>query len=560
VKLTIKTWLIGLLGALVLCIGVIGVVTTQNLKVAHADLQLVGTEQLPVVRAIGDMKYAMTRYRLRVVRTAETPDPVGQAKNRKDLALAQKDIDASVARYHDLVARDPVQAELAQKFDGQWQEATRWHDKVLDMGAAGQIPAAVDLFGAESKTSFDATIKTLNDAETLANDQANEMVANGLTSYKQTLMLSWGAVIAGLALGAGGLILLLTQVTGPIRRIIQVMQAMADGKLDADIPYGQNHNELGEMARTLIVFRDGLRQNDEIRARQAEQERINQQALAEERTAIADDFQRTMGALADSFVQSSQDVAGAANALSGTAHETARQVQVVAQAAEVASANVTTVAAGADELSASIREINAQVAHSATMASAAAEEAIRTDQNIRDLAVAAQKIGDVVALIQAIASQTNLLALNATIESARAGEAGKGFAVVASEVKALAQQTGRATDEISAKIGEIQAATDIAVGSISSIVHQIETIREVTTAIAGAVEEQGAATNEIAANTQRAATGATDVTSTISDVGAAAQETGVASNRLMTLSGDLSEQSERLKTEVESFVRNLRMA
>ncbi|HVZ29980.1 MAG TPA: methyl-accepting chemotaxis protein [Asticcacaulis sp.] len=559
-KLTIKTWLIGLLGALVLCIGVIGVVTTHNLKAAHEDLQLVGTEQLPVVRAIGDMKYAMTRYRLRVVRTAETPDPVGQAKNRKDLALAQKDIDTSVAKYHDLVAKDPAQAELAAKFNNEWKEATKWHDKVLDMGAVGQIPEAVDLFGAESKTTFDAAIKTLNDAEALANDQGDKMLARGLTSYRQTLMLSWGTVIAGLALGLGGLVLLLSQVTGPINRIIQVMQAMADGKLETDIPYGKNHNELGHMARTLIIFRDGLRENEAIRARQTEQERRNQETLTEERTAIADDFQRTMGALADSFVQSSQDVAGAANALSGTAHETARQVQAVVRAAEVASANVTTVAAGADELSASIREINAQVAHSAVMAGAVAEEAVRTDQNIRDLAIAAQKIGDVVALIQAIASQTNLLALNATIESARAGEAGKGFAVVAAEVKALAQQTGRATDEISAKIGEIQSATDIAVSSISSIVHQIESIREVTTAIAGAVEEQGAATSEIAANTQRAAEGATDVTSTISDVGAAAQETGTASNRLMTLSGDLSEQSERLKSEVEAFVRNLRVA
>jgi methyl-accepting chemotaxis protein len=353
------------------------------------------------------MKYAMTRYRLRVVRTAETPDPVGQAKNRKDLALAQKDIDTSVAKYHDLVANDPAQADLAQKFDSEWKEATQWHNKVLDMGAAGQIPQAVDLFGAESKTTFDATIKTLNDAEALANDQANKMVASGLTSYKQTLMLSWGTVIAGLALGLGGLLLLLTQVTGPINRIIQVMQALADSKLDTEIPYGQNYNELGHMARTLIVFRDGLRQTETIRAKQVEQERLNQQSLAEERTAIADDFQRTMGALAESFVRSSQDVAGAANALSGTAHETARQVQTVVQAAEIASANVTTVAAGTDELSASIREINAQVAHSANMASAASEEAIRTDRNIRDLAEAAQKIGDVVAQIQAIASQTN---------------------------------------------------------------------------------------------------------------------------------------------------------
>ena len=558
-KLTIKTWLIGLLSSLVCCIGVIGLITTGNLKAAHDDLELVGGRQLPVVRAIGDIKYALTRYRLRVVRTAETVDPQGVAKNRHDLGLAQKDIDASITEYHRLVAGDDEQAALAETFDKQWRTANEWHEKVLDLGASGHPAEAVDLFGAESKTTFDATIKTLNDAELKANGIADTAVAKNLKTYRAAQMLSWTAILAGLALGVLGFILLLRQVTGPIHRIIAVMKALAAGDLSAEIPFTSNSNELGDMARTLTVFRDSLREAEALRGDQACQAEQAAKRRTDERIAMADQFHRTVGALAHAFVTSSQDLEITARTLSGTAGATSEKVGAVTQAAADASENVTTVAAGTDELTASIREINTQVTRASGMAGDAAEEAFNTDRNIRELSSAAQKIGDVVALIQAIAPQTNLLALNATIEAARAGDAGKGFAVVASEVKSLAQQTAKATDEISVRITEIQHATDVAVASISSIVARIETIREVTTAIAGAVEEQGAATSEIADNTRRAAQGTQDVSGTIADVGQAVEETGQASGQLLDLSASLSRQSDRLKSEVDAFVDQLRV-
>ena len=558
-KLTIKTWLIGLLSSLVCCIGVIGLVTTGNLKASHNDLELVGGRQLPIVRSIGDIKYALTRYRLRVVRTAETVDPEGVAKNRRDLGLAQKDIDASIAEYHKLTAGDPEQAAMAETFDKQWRTANEWHEKVLDLGAAGHPAEAVDLFGAESKTTFDATIKTLNQAGLKANSIADMAVAKNLANYRTVQILSWTAILAGLALGALGFILLFRQVTGPIQRIIAVMKALAAGDLSVEIPFTTTHNELGDMARTLTVFRDSLREAEALRRDQSVQAEMAARQRTEERIAMADQFHRSVGALAQAFVSSSQDLEVTARTLSGTAGTTSRKVEIVTQAAADASENVTTVAAGTDELTASIREINSQVTRASGMAGDAADEAFKTDRNIRELSSAAQKIGDVVALIQAIASQTNLLALNATIEAARAGEAGKGFAVVASEVKSLAQQTARATDEISVRIGEIQSATDVAVASISSIVARIETIREVTTAIAGAVEEQGAATAEIAHNTRRAAAGTHDVTGTIADVGQAVDETGQASGQLLDMSASLSRQSDRLKAEVDAFVDQLRV-
>lgn len=225
-----------------------------------------------------------------------------------------------------------------------------------------------------------------------------------------------------------------------------------------------------------------------------------------------------------------------------------------------ASESVQTVAAGAEELAASIRQINDQVGYSAHVAQNAAEDALATNDSIVALSDSAQKIGDVIVLIRDIAAQTNLLALNATIEAARAGEAGRGFAVVASEVKTLAQQTARATDEIAEKVSEIQSATRVTVESISRIVTTINTIREATGSIASAIYEQGASTEAIAENTQRAALGTAEVTGNIATVSTAARETGQASSHLLELSRELSEKAALLETEVADFITQLKTA
>ncbi|MEI9904527.1 MAG: methyl-accepting chemotaxis protein [Asticcacaulis sp.] len=278
------------------------------------------------------------------------------------------------------------------------------------------------------------------------------------------------------------------------------------------------------------------------------------------RDELADVFVRHIQDAAKAFRNFSADVSAAAQVLAATVGETTDRARSVTSAAESASRNVDTVAAGADELSASIAEINHRVMHSAQVATSAVREAEATQHAVNALSHAAEKIGDVVELIRAIAAQTNLLALNATIEAARAGDAGRGFAIVASEVKQLASQTSKATDEIARVIAEIQTSTHGAVDSITSIVATINTVRQATQDIAGAIEQQSTATRDIAANTQSVALGTQDVSRNIGGVSEATRSMDAASGTLMGLSAELSQKSLALQSDVEDFIRRLRAA
>ena len=278
------------------------------------------------------------------------------------------------------------------------------------------------------------------------------------------------------------------------------------------------------------------------------------------RDALAETFIGRMSAMAQRFRDFSGDVSTAARGLATSVSETGERTRSAGAAVEEASGNVYTVAAGAEELSASIAEINVRVAQSAQVALSATKEASATQASVTQLEAAAQKIGDVVELIRAIAAQTNLLALNATIEAARAGDAGRGFAIVASEVKQLAAQTSRATDDIVSAIGEIQTSTRGTVDSMERITHTLQVVRETTQAIAESMDQQSEATREIAANTQHVATGTQDVSRTIAYVSETAGHTGEASDRLMALSDDLSHKSLDLQKEVEAFIGELRTA
>ena len=272
----------------------------------------------------------------------------------------------------------------------------------------------------------------------------------------------------------------------------------------------------------------------------------------------ADDFERDVSSMVGVISSAATELQATAQSMAATAEETSQQAEAVANAAGQASENVQTVAAATEELTASIHEISRQVNQSTHIAGAAVEEARRTDAMVQGLAEAAGKIGQVVKLINDIASQTNLLALNATIEAARAGDAGKGFAVVAGEVKNLANQTAKATDEISAQIAAVQTATKDAVGAIQGIGGTISKISEIASAIAAAVEEQGAATQEIARNVQQAAMGTGAVTSNIGSVTHAAGETGHAAHEVLSAAGELSRQSERLNSQVNHFLTDVR--
>ncbi|HEV2544330.1 MAG TPA: methyl-accepting chemotaxis protein [Methylobacterium sp.] len=372
-----------------------------------------------------------------------------------------------------------------------------------------------------------------------------------------TVIAAVGLLLAFALLG----LIAIVGVARPINRLVRVLQRMADGEIEAEITEARRGDEIGAVARAVEGIKALVARKA---AEQAELKRVADEAAAIERRRtmieLADGFERAVGGVVGMVSSSATELQATAQQMTATATETASQSTTVAAAAEEAASNVSTVAAAAEELGASVHEIGRQVGSSADMAQLAVGEADQSASLVHELSQAASRIGDVVNLIANIASQTNLLALNATIEAARAGDAGRGFAVVANEVKELAAQTSRATEEISGQIAQIQGATGQAVTAIGGITGRIREINAVTATIAAAVEEQGAATQEIVRNVSQAAVGAGEVTSNIAGVAQASEETGAAATQVLASASELSRQSEHLRAEVARFLSTVRAA
>ncbi len=379
-------------------------------------------------------------------------------------------------------------------------------------------------------------------------------------SQTRAILFLIAAATGVIVLLAGSLWVAIRQVSRPLQKVSDTVMRLSEGDLNATIPEGRGHDEINRLWTAIGVLRDGAQEAERLKAAQAEAAASHDRMLAEERGRIAAQFEAQMGDLAQRFRESSRMVAESARVLSQNANNASSRAAAVAGAASSAAENVSSVASATEEMTASVGEINDQVVRTTGVAHTAVAEAQKAEAAIQGLSAAASQIGEVISLIQAIAAQTNLLALNATIESARAGEAGKGFAVVASEVKQLASQTARATDDIRAKITEIQSATDATVSSIDTIVQTIETIGQLTGSIAAAVEQQGAATHEISQNTAHAAAGTKDVSRHIEGVDEAARLTGDAAGSLLGLSSDLESRSGDLQDEVKRFADHLRAA
>ncbi|BDW95547.1 hypothetical protein MACH10_12320 [Thalassospira tepidiphila] len=367
------------------------------------------------------------------------------------------------------------------------------------------------------------------------------------------------AIVGGVAVILGGFAawIIGTGISRPIRQITEVMKELAGGNKQIDIPGQDRRDEIGDMSKAVLVFKENMIRADELAGQEAEAAKRREQR-ARKISELTTGFDQEISVVLKTLASAATEMQSTATGMSSTAEETSRQSGIVAAAAEQASTNVQTVASATEQLSASIAEITQQVSQSSTVANRAVEDAEKTNIQIRGLAEAAQKIGDVVGLISDIAEQTNLLALNATIEAARAGDAGKGFAVVAAEVKNLATATSRATEDITNQITGIQNETDGAVTAIGTISSTITEISEISAAIASAVEEQGAATLEITRNVQEASVGTTEVTSNIVSVNEAAGSTGAAAEQVLSAASELSRESESLRHKVEAFLSAVR--
>ncbi|WP_044562182.1 methyl-accepting chemotaxis protein [Azospirillum sp. B4] len=475
----------------------------------------------------------------------------------------QAAFEAAFAEVKSLTADNPAQQarlDEVRRFEQTWRRDVAEKEIAL-MGKPETVEQARKLeasgAGKASMDGIRAKVAEIDKVERDLLGQRAVLQADALSMATTVALVSSGLSVLLAVIMAWSLT---RSVATPIVDMTITMQTLAGGNTGVDIPARDRQDEIGGMAQAVGVFKDNMIEADRLRS---EQEALKQRAEKERRQAMLDlasAFENRVGGIVNGVTSQATELLATAQTLSSSSDNVARQAGTVAAASMQATQNVQTVAAATEELSASIQEITAQVSRSTQMISNAVTQADRTNAEVQGLMQSAQRIGEVVTLINDIASRTNLLALNATIEAARAGDAGKGFAIVASEVKSLATQTAQATDEIRSQIMGMQAATETSAKSIQGIAEIISQVNQASTTIASAVEEQAATTNEITRNVQQAAQGTNDVSQTIAEVSGAAQETGGAAGEVHSAANDLSKNGELLKQQVDAFLREIRAA
>lgn len=468
----------------------------------------------------------------------ETKAHLKNFDDKVNLMLAELDN----AEHHDM-SKEAVAAtrSYAAAFEGAYQAILARNDIVNnELNKIGpSIEAALDQLMAENKAEQDAL--------------GPKASASMQESLSIAIVISVIAITMGIVVGY----LIARSITRPIGGMTSAMGVLAGGDFSVEVPAQNRKDEIGLMAKALQVFKDNMikaRALDSA-AKQAQEQQLERGRRMDAAVAA---FDTAIGEVVDAVSAAATQLQATAQNLSATAEETSRQSGVVAAASEETTQNVQTVASATEQLSASISEISNQVSESTRIVAEAVDQAEDTDGKVKKLAEAAQKIGDVVTLINEIAGQTNLLALNATIEAARAGEAGKGFAVVASEVKNLATQTAKATEDITGQVREIQESTQSSARAIRDITGTIRRVSDISTTIAAAVEEQGAATQEISRNIQQAAAGTAEVSTNITGVTEAAQQTSAGSAQVLGAATELAANGARLKREVDLFLHTVR--
>ncbi|WP_315834421.1 methyl-accepting chemotaxis protein [Bradyrhizobium prioriisuperbiae] len=557
-KFSIRTKITAVIAVLLILMTGMGAFAIRQMHAINASTVDIQTVWLPSVRVLGELRANTITYRSVVRAHVMATDEAGKAAQEKRLAAMMEAMDKSRRAYEPLIA-SPEEQALYDEFRKTWTDFSSGVQDLLVISRKSQFTEARDYN--DSKVNplglkADEILKKDIDLNNRGADTAAAESASSFSlAFKMVVAMLVLSIVFGIAIG----FYLIRDVSRGIASIVTPMRALGTGDLTAEVPHQGEATEIGQMADTLQVFKDALiakRAADAAAAADAEAKIARGQRV----DGITRQFETLIGELVGSLSSSSTELEAAADTLTTTAEATGKISSEAALTSEEVSSNVQSVASATEEITSSVQEIGRQVQEASRVAGEAVRQAQKTNSSIVELTTAAARIGDVIKLISAVAEQTNLLALNATIEAARAGDAGRGFAVVASEVKALAAQTSKATEDISQQIAGIQSATEASVQTIKEVGATIDLISEISSTIAAAVEEQGAATQEISRNIQHAAQRSNSLAGNINDVSRGAGETGSASSQVLSSAQMLANDSGRLKIEVEKFLATVRAA
>jgi methyl-accepting chemotaxis protein len=544
-NLSIRNKVLLAFGVLLITAMGLGGFSIDRLATVNGSAAEVRDNWLPATGWLGTISKSAEQYRSRQGQSLLVTSAAERNEIERTISESLQIFDQAWRLYEPTVT---TQKELAlvAAFKQPWSSYLQDSKQLQELTRKSQVEAATALYMGKMRDDFAAIRRVLEQDLAFNVEQGKAEADRGAEVY---LTSRWWIVatiaLAALLCVAMGFIII-AGVSRPVTAMTEAMHRLAGGDMSAPIPGTERKDEIGKMASAVLVFKDNAVETERLRAEQAEAEKLAVEQRKRDMHQLADAFEGAVGQIIETVSSASTELEASASTLTSTAERTQQTTTAVAAASELASTNVQSVASATEELSSSVNEISRQVQDSARMATEAVDQARKTNDRVSELSKAAARIGDVVELINTIAGQTNLLALNATIEAARAGEAGRGFAVVASEVKALAEQTAKATGEIGQQIAGIQSATQDSVGAIREISGTIERLSEISSTIAAAVEEQGAATQEISRNVQQAAQGTHEVSANISGVQRGASETGSASSQVLSAAQSLSQDSYRL--------------